>query len=92
MPKSEAGQSLEQLRARAYQGANDFVAGYSLFREQMTRGQTDEALATARHFVGQPTAPAYFHLLEAQAWGAKEDWQRSWNAWIAFEKAKAAKR
>jgi hypothetical protein len=92
LPKSEAGQSLEQLRARAYQGANDFVAGYSLFREQMTRGQTDEALATARHFVGQPTAPAYFHLLEAQAWGAKEDWQRSWNAWIAFEKAKAAKR
>jgi O-antigen ligase/tetratricopeptide (TPR) repeat protein len=92
LPALETGQTLEQLRARAYQGSNDFAAGYSLYREQMNRGQTDEALATARHFVDQPTAPAYFHLLEAQAWAAKEDWRRSWNCWIAFERAKAAKR
>ena len=91
LPKPEVGQSLEQLRTRAYQGASNFTAGYSLFREQMSRGQTDEALATARHFIDQPTSPAYFRLLEAQAWAAKEEWQRSWNAWIAFEKAKAAK-
>jgi hypothetical protein len=92
LPAFETGQTLEQLRARAYQGANDFAAGYSLYREQMNRGQTDEALATARHFVDQSSAPAYFHLLEAQAWAANQDWRRSWNCWIAFEKAKAAKR
>ena len=91
LPALETGQTLEQLRARAYQGSNDFAAGYSLYREQMNRGQTDEALATARYFADQPTAPAYFHLLEAQAWAAKEDWRRSWNCWLAFEKAKAAK-
>ena len=91
LPALETGQTLEQLRVRTYQGTNDFAAGYSLFREQMNRGQTDEALTTARHFADQPTAPAYFHLLEAQAWGAKQNWQRSWNCWIAFEKAKAAK-
>ena len=89
-PALETGQTLEQLHARAYQSPNDFAAGYSLYREQMNRGRTDEALATARHFADQPSAPAYFHLLEAQAWAAREDWRRSWNCWLAFEKAKAA--
>ena len=92
LPALETGQTLEQLRTRAYQSSNDFAAGYSSYREQMKRGQTDEALATARYFADQPNAPAYFHLLEAQAWAAKEDWRRSWNCWLAFEKAKAAKR
>jgi hypothetical protein len=49
----------------------------------------DDALATIRHFTVTRKPPAYFHLLEAQAWAAKGNWERSWNAWQAFEKAKA---
>jgi len=49
----------------------------------------DGALATIRHFTVTRKPPAYFHLLEAQAWAAKGNWERSWNAWQAFEKAKS---
>jgi O-antigen ligase len=87
-PPMQSGESIGQLQTRAYQGATNFGAGFTLYREQMDRGQTDDALATARHFTENPSAPAYFHLLEAQAWAAKQNWQRSWTAWIAFEKAK----
>ncbi|MEY2492878.1 MAG: hypothetical protein QOH24_1829 [Verrucomicrobiota bacterium] len=91
-PPMQSGQSMEQLQTRAYQDANSFDAGFTLYREQMNRGRTDDALATARHFTGNPAAPAYFHLLEAQAWAAKQNWQRSWTAWVAFEKAEGKAR
>jgi O-antigen ligase len=86
-PPMQSGQSIEQLQTRAYQGMNNFDVGFTLCREQMDRGRTDDALATARHFADNPASPAYFHLLEAQAWAAKQNWQRSWTAWVAFEKA-----
>jgi hypothetical protein len=40
----------------------------------------DEALVTVRHFTDLPGAPRYFHFLEAEAWAAKEDWERAWKA------------
>ena len=57
--------------------------------ERENRGLIDDALVTIRHFTVNRKPPAYFHLLEAQAWAAKKNWERSWNAWQTFEKAKA---
>jgi len=88
-PPEERGQSIEQLRERVYRDTNNFSAAYTLYRQQMNRGSIDDALATIRHFTVTRKPPAYFHLLEAQAWAAKNNWERSWNAWQAFEKAKA---
>jgi hypothetical protein len=90
-PPLETGQSLQDLKARAREG-NNFNAGFSLCRQQLDRGEIEDALATARYFVANTQAPAYFHLLEAQALAAKQNWQESWKAWVAFEKAKNAKR
>jgi O-antigen ligase len=87
-PPIQSGQSIEQLQVRAFQGSNNFDAGFALYRAQMDRNRADDALATAQHFTGNPSAPAYFHLLEAQALAAKQDWRHSWAAWIAFEKAR----
>ena len=87
-PPEERGQSIEQLRERVYRDTNNFSAAYTLYRQQMNRGLVDDALATMRHFTVSRKPPAYFHLLEAQAWAAKGNWERSWNAWQAFEKAK----
>jgi O-antigen ligase/tetratricopeptide (TPR) repeat protein len=86
MPE-EAPASLESLQ-RAFSGdPNNFAIGYALFREQMREGKLDDALATVRHFTGLPTPPAYFYFLEFQAWASKENWERAWNAWLAFERA-----
>jgi tetratricopeptide (TPR) repeat protein len=87
-PPEERGQSIEQLRERVYRGTNNFSAAYTLYRQQMNRGLIDDALGTIRHFTVTRKPPAYFHLLEAQAWAAKKNWERSWNAWTKFEEVK----
>jgi tetratricopeptide (TPR) repeat protein len=87
-PPEERGQSIEQLRERVYRDTNNFSAAYTLYRQQMNRGSIDDALGTIRHFTVTRKPPAYFHLLEAQAWAAKNNWERSWNAWAKFEEAK----
>ncbi len=87
-PPEERGQSIEQLRERVYRNTNNFSAAYTLYRQQMNRGSIDDALGTIRHFTVTRKPPAYFHLLEAQAWAAKNNWERSWNAWTKFEEAK----
>jgi O-antigen ligase len=91
-PPEERGQSIEQLRERVFRDTNNFSAAYTLYRQEMNRGLIDDALATIRHFTVNRNPPPYFHLLEAQGWAAKKNWERSWNAWQAFEKAKASNR
>jgi len=88
LPPEETGQSLERLRDRVYRGTNDFSAAYTLYREQMRQGSIDDALATVRHFTFNRNPPLYFYLLEAQAWAAKNNWEKSWNAWNKFEEVK----
>ncbi len=88
-PPLQTGQSLEQLRDNVYR-ADNFAAGYTLYREQMQRGHIRDALDTVRHFTNRGAVPGYFHLLEAQAWAANEKWENSWNAWKEFEKGKGA--
>lgn len=86
-PPVETGQTFEQLRDKVYR-ADDFSAGYTLYREQMQRGQMRDALDTIRHFTNRGAVPGYFHLLEAQAWAANEKWENAWKAWKEFEKSK----
>jgi O-antigen ligase/tetratricopeptide (TPR) repeat protein len=88
LPPEETGQSSERLRDRVYRGTNDFSAAYTLYRQQMANGSTDDALSTIRHFTFNRNPPAYFYLLEAQAWALKNDWEKSWNAWSKFEEVK----
>jgi hypothetical protein len=54
----------------------------------MDRGLVDEALMTVRHFTDLPGCPRYFHFLEAEAWAAKQDWERAWKAREKFDAAK----
>jgi hypothetical protein len=79
-PPEEKGQSIEQLRERVYRDTNNFSAAYTLYRQQMKRGAVDDALSTIRHFTEVRKPPAYFYLLEAEAWAEKKNWERSWNA------------
>ena len=88
LPPEETGQSLERLHDRVYRGTNDFSAAYTLYRQQMSHGSIDDALATIRHFTFNRNPPVYFYLLEAQGWAAKNNWEKSWNAWNKFEEVK----
>ncbi|MFN2477038.1 MAG: O-antigen ligase family protein [Chthoniobacterales bacterium] len=87
VPQKATGSSQEELSRALYTSPNNYGVGFTLYDEQMRAGKTDEALATVRHFTDDRNAPAYFHYLEAEAWAAKQNWERAWNAWCAFEAA-----
>jgi O-antigen ligase len=84
--------SLQDLEKRFHATPDNYGIGYELYRAQMQNGRVDDALLTARHFSERPNSPAYFHFLEAQCWAEKQNWERAWNAWEAFQAAQTRAR
>jgi hypothetical protein len=89
LPRVATNFSLQDLEKRFAAAPNNDGIGYELYRAQMQNGRVDDALLTARHFSERPNSPAYFHFLEAQCWAEKQNWERAWNAWLAFQAAQA---
>src|SRR6266481_2121005 len=89
LPRVATNFSLQDLEKRFAAAPNNYGIGYELYRAQMQNGRVDDALLTARHFSERPNSPAYFHFLEAQCWAEKQNWERAWNAWLAFQAAQA---
>jgi hypothetical protein len=88
LPEPNEPGSAESLQQKLYADPNNFSVGYALFRAQTQEGKVDDALATVRHFTAQAGVPAYFYYLEAESWATKQNWERAWKAWLAFERAK----
>lgn len=88
LPQAAEGTSLDQLRQAFHASPDSYAIGFQLYHEQMRLGKIDEALLTVRHFTDMPGAPGYFHFLEAEAWAAKENWERAWQAWQKFQSAR----
>jgi hypothetical protein len=87
LPRVAGNLSLQDLENRFHAAPNSSGIGYELYRAQMQNHRLDEALLTARHFSERQNSPHYFHFLEAQCWAEKQDWERAWNAWQAFQAA-----
>ena len=87
LPEAAAGSSIDQLRQALHAMPDNYGIGYQLYREQMREQKIDEALVTVRHFTGLTSSPRYFHFLEAEAWAAKENWERAWQARERFQAA-----
>lgn len=85
LPPVVEGSSIDQLRQALHANPDNYGLGFQLYHEQMRRNQIDEALVTVRHFTELPGCPPYFHFLEAEAWAAKENWERAWKARQKFE-------
>jgi tetratricopeptide (TPR) repeat protein len=88
LPPTAQNTSIEQLRQALHASPDNYSLGFQLYREQMQQGLVDEALMTVRHFTGLPDCPRYFYFLEADAWAAKQDWERAWAAHKKFETGK----
>jgi tetratricopeptide (TPR) repeat protein len=85
LPQVLAPGPIEQLQKNFYSSPNDYGAGFALYQEQMRQGKIDDALGTVRHFTDIEGRPSYFFFLEAQAWAAKENWERAWKSWQSFQ-------
>jgi hypothetical protein len=88
LPPVAQGSSIDQLRQALHANPDNYGIGFQLCHEQMQQGKIDEALVTVGHFTELPGCPRYFHFLEAEAWAAKENWERSWKAWEKYEAAR----
>ncbi len=89
LPAATSTEPIPQLEQDLYANPRDYAVGYALYRAQAAAGKSDDALATVRHFTAQPDAPAYFRYLQAEAWAAKENWERAWQAWREFHQQNA---
>ena len=87
LPRVATNFSLRDLEKRFHAGPGNYGIGYELYRAQMQNSRVDDALLTAHHFSERPNSPAYFHFLEVQCWAEKQNWERAWNAWQAFQAA-----
>jgi tetratricopeptide (TPR) repeat protein len=85
LPSAGQNSSIDQLRQALHASPDNYGLGFQLYHEQMQEGLLDEALVTVRHFTDLPGAPRYFHFLEAEAWAAKQDWERAWKAREKFD-------
>jgi hypothetical protein len=91
MPRITVDGTLPELEKRYASNPDNLTTGYSLYQAQMEAKRFDDALNTARHFSERPSSPAYFHFLESKAWAAKQNWQRAWQAWLAYREAVSKK-
>src|SRR5438067_2268850 len=87
LPGVSTNFSLQDLEKRFHAMPDNYGIGYELYRAQMQNGRVDDALLIARRFSERPNSPAYFHFLEGQCWAEKQNWERAWNAWLAFKAA-----
>jgi hypothetical protein len=92
LPRVATNSSLEDLEKSFHATPDNYGIGYELYRAQLQHGRVDDALLTARHFSERPNSPTYFHFLEAQCWAEKQNWERAWNAWQAFQAAQVRAR
>lgn len=76
---------IEQLERASVGAPDDYRAAFVLYQRQIQAGKIDDALVTVRRMTDQRSAPPYFHFLEAEAWAAKENWERAWQAREAFD-------
>ncbi|MEY2439729.1 MAG: hypothetical protein QOI34_1114 [Verrucomicrobiota bacterium] len=87
LPRASGEGSLAELQKRFYASPDNYTVGYALYRAQLQADRIDDALDTVRHFSERPSSPAYFHFLEAQCWASKQNWERSWTAWLSYRNA-----
>jgi tetratricopeptide (TPR) repeat protein len=88
LPAEQPRTSIEKLQQAFLATPDNYGVGFQLYREQMRQEKIDDALMTVRHFTALTDCPRYFHFLEAEAWAAKENWERAWQAWEKFQAAK----
>jgi thioredoxin-like negative regulator of GroEL len=86
LPQVTTNESIDALQQKVVTNPGDYDAGFALYSKQTQAGRVDDALITLRRITEQPNAPTYFHFLEANAWSARRDWERAWDAWRRFLK------
>jgi thioredoxin-like negative regulator of GroEL len=87
LPRAPTGSPAEQLQKESISNPGNYEVGYALYQQQMQANKIEDALVTVRRFTSRKDAPPYFHFLESEAWAAKGNWERAWNAWQDYDKS-----
>jgi O-antigen ligase/tetratricopeptide (TPR) repeat protein len=86
-PSIENRQTLPELEREFYVKSKDLVNGLALFGAQTKAGKLDDAAATLDVLKKEASPPRYLFVLDFDLHVQRQDWERAWLAWIAFESA-----
>ena len=73
-----------ELSRALFFSSDDFASGYALFRAQVQTEDNGAALETLASLTRHTNCPAYFHFLEANLRGSKQEWESAWKAWQRY--------
>ena len=92
LPKTIPDANARELRRRLGINPADFSAAYALYQIETGADRGDEALGILEQVVTQPECPGYFELLLAQLYAKRKEWEKSWNAYLAWQNWKPPER
>ena len=85
IPRFETSTSLPELERAFYLGSKDLVAGLALLGAQMKHGKLEDAAGTMKVLREDKARPRYLYALDCELQAQRKDWQKAWNAWLAYE-------
>jgi hypothetical protein len=87
VPLIDSTDSLAQLERDFYVKAKTLVNGLTLLHAQLKEEKLDDATATIAALRKSTTTPRYLSAIEFELEAKRGEWDRAWQAWMAFELA-----
>jgi tetratricopeptide (TPR) repeat protein len=87
IPLIESREPVSQLERDFYVKSKDLVNGLTLLHAQIKEGKLDDAAATIDALREATSPPRYLFALEFDLQAKRNEWQRAWHAWLAYESA-----
>ena len=87
LPELGPADSTDALLRRFRSTKNISTDGIALAIAQMRTGDVDLAISNLETFVAAGNAPASVYFLQSEAWAAKADWRKAWQAMQKYESA-----
>ncbi|MGB8165968.1 MAG: O-antigen ligase family protein [Chthoniobacteraceae bacterium] len=85
IPTIETGEPLVHLEGEFYQRSKDLVNGLELLGAQLEVHKIEDAISTLRVLNEDKDSPRYLSALEFDLRCQRNDWEKAWAAWLAFE-------
>lgn len=86
-PSIESRESIVELERTFYVKSKDLVNGLALLYAQMKEEKVEDSLATINVLKDMKSPPRYLFALEFDLEAKRNEWEKAWIAWLAYESA-----
>lgn len=86
-PSIDARESIPELERMFYVTSKELVNGLALLYAQMKEEKVEDSLATINVLKQAESPPRYLFALEFELEAKRNEWEKAWRAWLAYESA-----